>query len=92
MTGIVMKFYTSQRGTHCDWLLKGFWTTGGGKKKTHTHTHTHTHTQTHIHELQTISEENTSCQQNGEVKYTVEDTLPSNLLEFICRNPWRRHR
>lgn len=31
MTGIVMKFYTSQRGTHYDWLLKGFWTTA--KKK-----------------------------------------------------------
>jgi hypothetical protein len=26
MTWIVIKFYTIQRGTQCDWLLKGFWT------------------------------------------------------------------
>jgi len=43
-------------------------------------------------ELQTNSEENASSQQNGEVQYTVDDTLPPHLLAFLCRNPWRRQR
>jgi len=43
-------------------------------------------------ELQTVSEAKTSSKQNGGMQYTVEDTLPSNSLEFHCRNSWRRLR